>query len=91
MIEFASASELEKFIVNHEYLEPGDKLEGKILEIRPNGKALIDFGGFRALASIKFPIKVGETLAVTVESKGRQLKFRMEAAAAEPRIVDVKV
>ena len=91
MIEFGSASELEKFIINHEYLEPGDKLEGKILEIRTNGKALIDFGKFRALAEIKFPIKVGETLAVTVESKGRQLKFRIDVATAGTQMVDVKV
>jgi ribosomal protein S1 len=84
-VEFFVGSELEKFILNQEFLGPGDKLDGKIIEIRKDGKALIDFGAFRALAEIKFPIKTGETLRVIVEAKESQLKLRLDRS----RRVDV--
>jgi len=77
-VEFFVSSELEKFILNQELLGPGDKLDGKIIEIKKDGKALIDFGAFRALAEIKFPIKVGETLRVIVDAKVPQLKLRLD-------------
>ncbi len=77
-VEFFVSSELEKFILNHELLGPEDKLDGKIIEIKKDGKALIDFGTFRALAEIKFPIKPGETLRVIVDAKEPQLKLRLD-------------
>lgn len=77
-VEFFAGSELEKFILNQELMGPGDKLDGKIIEIKKDGKALIDFGAFRALAEIKFPIKAGETLRVIVEAKEPQLKLRLD-------------
>jgi len=89
LVEFDAGSELEKFILGHESLRPGDKLEGKILEIKNNGKVLISFGKFRVVADIKFPVKVGETLPVVVESKGTRLQFR--AADIHTSVLDVKV
>jgi ribosomal protein S1 len=86
-VEFFAGSELEKFILNHELLGPGDKLDGKIIEIKKDGKALIDFGAFRALAEIKFPIKTGETLRVIVDAKEPQLKLRLDNS----RWVDVNI
>lgn len=77
-LEFVVSSELERFIASHEFLKPGDKLEGKIIEIKKNGKALINFGKFRAVANIKFPFKAGETLPVTVDSKGPKLTLRLD-------------
>lgn len=75
--DFFASSELEKFILNHAILGPGDKLDGKIIEIKNNGKVLIDFGPFRALADIKFSIKPGETLRLIVDAKEPQLKLRL--------------
>jgi ribosomal protein S1 len=86
-VEFYVSSELEKFILNHGHLEPGTKLEGKIIEIKKDRKALIDFGAFRALADIKFPINIGETLRVIVDAKEPQLKLRLDNS----RQVDVNV
>lgn len=77
-VEFTVSSELEKFILSHEFLRPGDKLTGKVIDIKGNGKTLIDFVTFRALADIKFPVKVGESIPVVVDSKGSQLKFRLD-------------
>lgn len=77
-VDIFASSELEKFILNHELLGPGDKLDGKIIEIKKNGKALIDFGAFRALAEIKFSIKPGETLRLIVDAKEPQLKLRLD-------------
>lgn len=85
--EFDAGSEVEKFILSHESLRPGDKLEGKILEIKKNGKVLISFGKFRAIADIKFPIKVGQTINVVVESKDQQLKFRAVNPRPQPQPV----
>ena len=79
LVEFDASSELEKIILSHDSLRPGDKLEGKILEIKKNGKVLISFGKFRAVADITFPIKIGEVLPVIVESKEARLRFRVEA------------
>lgn len=89
LVEFDAGSELEKFILGHDSLRPGDKLEGKILEIKNNGKVLISFGKFRVVADIKFPVVVGETLPVVVESKGTRLQFR--AADIHASVLDVKV
>ncbi|MDQ1354193.1 MAG: hypothetical protein QG657_4502 [Acidobacteriota bacterium] len=77
-VDIFASSELEKFILNHELLGPGDKLDGKIIEIKKNGKVLIDFGAFRALAEIKFSIKPGETLRLIVDAKEPQLKLRLD-------------
>ncbi|HLP47266.1 MAG TPA: hypothetical protein VK469_15040 [Candidatus Kapabacteria bacterium] len=81
------SSELEKFILNHELLGPGDTLVGKIIAIKKDGKALIDFGTFRALAKIKFPINVGETIRVIVMAREPLLKLQLD----NPRWVDMNV
>jgi flagellar basal body-associated protein FliL len=78
LVEFVVSSELEKFMLSREFLKPGDKLEGKIIDIKRNGKALIDFGKFRAVAETKFPVKLGEALRVIVDSRGPRLTFRLD-------------
>lgn len=78
LLEFVVSSELEKFMLSREFLKPGDKLEGKIIDIKRNGKALIDFGKFRAVAETKFPVNVGEDLRVVVDSSGPRLTFRLD-------------
>ncbi len=71
-------SELERFIVNHSTLKTGDKLEGKVIQVKINGNLLIDFGKFRAVAETRFPFKEGDIIYVVVESKKPKLKLRLE-------------
>lgn len=72
------SSELEKFILSHDSLKPGDQLEGKVIQIKPNDKVLIHFGKFRAVAQATFPIKEGEIIRVKVVSKWPKLKLSLE-------------
>ena len=57
LVDSGVGSELERFILNHATLKPGDKLEGKVIEVKPSGRLLIHFGSFRALADAQFPIR----------------------------------
>jgi len=76
--ELNFGSELERFILSHATLKPGDKLEGKVIQIKPNGKLLIHFGKFRAVADSPFSIKEGEIIHVIVVAKRPKLKLRLE-------------
>ncbi len=78
LIELFLGSEIEKFLSNRKDLEVGDKLQGKVIEIKDDGKALIDFLKFRTVAKVKFPVKVGEKISVTVVEKGENLKFSLD-------------
>ncbi len=73
-------SELQKFIIYHSRLEPGDKLAGKVIEVRTDNRVLIDFGRFRALAEAPFALQAGDIIHVVVESRHPKLKLRLEAA-----------
>lgn len=73
-------SELQKFILYHSRLEPGDKLAGKVIEVRTDNRLLIDFGRFRALAEAPFALETGDIIHVVVESRLPKLKLRLEAA-----------
>jgi len=55
-------------------LEPGSTLKLKVIALN-GGRALIDFGNFRATADIKIPVTLGEELMVRVLEAGRQLKL----------------
>jgi hypothetical protein len=72
-------SELERFILSHAELKPGDKLEGKVIQVKPRNQVLIHFGKFRAVAEIAFPIKEGEIIHVVVISKRPKLQLRLES------------
>ncbi len=84
LVEVLISSELEKFLIQQFRVQNGDRLEGKVLEVRPEGKALVDFGRFRALAEVKFPVQAGETLRVRVEEKGQQLRLALEVPETLP-------
>jgi hypothetical protein len=71
-------SELEKFILHHAKLAPGDKLEGKVIEVRADGKALIDFRGFRALAETEITVERGDIIRVEVVARAPKLRLRLE-------------
>ncbi len=64
-------------------LRVGDKLVGRVLEIKNNGKALIDFGKFRALAKVQFPITEGDVINVKVLEKGMPLRLGLNNSGQE--------
>jgi len=72
-----SGSELERYIVHHTALKPGDKLEGKIIEVKPNGNLLIHFGEFRAIAEARFPMHEGDKIDVMVVTLKPKLKLKL--------------
>jgi len=55
-------------------LAPGSTLKLKIIALN-GGRALIDFGNFRATADIKIPVTLGQELMVRVLEACRQLKL----------------
>ena len=68
----------------------GSVLRGEVMEIRTNGKVLIDFGQARVLADVQFPIKVGSTIKVRVDSIGKRLQLAQLPQGSEPAIGSVK-
>ena len=76
--ESGVGSELERFILNHTALKPGDKLEGKVIQVKSPNRVLIHFGKFRAVAEIEFPLQQGEIINVVVVSKRPKLQLRLE-------------
>lgn len=73
-------SELERYIMNHDALKPGDKLDGKVIQVKINGKLLIDFGKFRAVAETRFLMKEGDEIKVVVIRKHPKLELRIETS-----------
>lgn len=71
-------SELERFILHYSQLQPGDKLEGKVIKARSDNRILIDFGSFRALADAQFEIREGQVINVVVIARSPKLKLRLE-------------
>ena len=56
-------------------LQAGSVLRGEVIEIKTNGKVLIDFGQARVLADVQFPMKVGTFIKVRVDSSGKRLQL----------------
>ena len=65
-------------------LRVGDRLVGRVLELKGSGKAFIDFGRFRAMADVGFPVRQGEVIHVRVMDKGAPL--RLGLCSPEPGI-----
>jgi len=63
-------------------LKVGDRLVGRVLEVKGRERAFIDFGRFRAMADVGFPVKDGEVIHVKVVNKGTPL--RLGLCAPEP-------
>lgn len=70
--------EMQKFLRSRDFLQTGEKLQGKVIDVKPNGNALIDFGKFRALANSEIPLHVGQSIPVSVLSKSPQLTLRLD-------------
>ena len=69
-IKAMCGSELQRSSLERNTLRVGDNLLGRVLEIKNSGKALIDFGRFRALAKTQFPVREGDVIDVKVLEKG---------------------
>lgn len=68
--------ELHQSVFNTSSFKPGSTLSLKVLELC-GGRALIDFGSFRATADVKVPVTLGEELLVRVQESGRLLKLSL--------------
>jgi len=62
--------------LNTSSFKPGSTHTLTVLEIS-GGRALIDFGNFRASADIRIPVTVGDELRVKVQESGKQLKLAL--------------
>jgi hypothetical protein len=60
-----------------EIVKPGDVFSLKIIDIKDNQRVLVDFGKFRAIAEIKFPVKIGAELLAKVTDTDGQLRLQL--------------
>ena len=67
----------ERALRNRADLRVGDRLIGRVLDIKGIGRAYMDFGTFRASALVEFPIKKGDVVHVKVIEKGSPLRLSL--------------
>ncbi|MGD2187196.1 MAG: hypothetical protein PVI71_13785 [Desulfobacterales bacterium] len=60
-----------------EIVKPGDAFNLKIVDIKDDQRVLVDFGKFRALAEVKFPVKPGAEMLVKVTDTDGQLRLQL--------------
>jgi hypothetical protein len=58
-------------------IKPGDVFDIKIIEVKDDQRALVDFGKFRALAKIQFPVKAGADFVARVTDTDGQLRLQV--------------
>ena len=58
-------------------IKPGDVFDIKIIEVKDDRRALVDFGKFRALAKIQFPVKAGADFVAKVTNTAGQLRLQV--------------
>lgn len=73
-----SRQELEKLSREHIELKVGDRLKGKVQQVRDDGKAVVDFGKFQSTLELKVPVQKGDVISVVVAEKGKQIKLKLE-------------
>jgi hypothetical protein len=84
-IRVALSAGLEKlFLDAWPQLKPGDGLTLTVLSVRDDQRALVDFGRFRALAEVAFPVTPGEVLAVRVIDTRGPLHLAVVRAGEQP-------
>jgi len=67
-----------------EIIKPGDVFNIKVVEAKDDQRALVDFGKFRALAKIQFPVKAGTEILAKVTDTAGQL--RLQVIDPDPRV-----
>ena len=65
-------------------LQAGDRLGGRILDVRADGQARIDFGRFRATADLPLPVQTGDHIVVRVARLGNPLALLLESPISVP-------
>jgi hypothetical protein len=73
----------EKLFVEEMPLRVGDLLRLRVIDVREDNRALVDFGKFRALAEVGFPVTVGDELTVKVIDTQGQLRLALVPEGAE--------
>ena len=58
-------------------IKPGDVFNIKIIEVRDDQRALVDFGKFRALAKVEFPVKADADILAKVTDTDGQLRLQV--------------
>ena len=62
-------------------LQPGDRLNGRVLKVESDGRVLMDLGGRQALARIGFSVQSGQTLPLQVVENGSLLHLQIDPSA----------
>ncbi|MBW2467669.1 MAG: hypothetical protein JRE62_00140, partial [Deltaproteobacteria bacterium] len=58
-------------------IKPGDVFDIKIIEVKDDQRALVDFGKFRALAKVQFPVRAGADFVAKVTDTAGQLRLQV--------------
>lgn len=64
----------------------GDRFQVRVLEVRADGKALVDCGRFRAVAEVTFPVTAGEELSVRVIDTRGTLRLEAVRPSSAPGV-----
>ena len=72
-------------------IKPGDVFDIKIIEVKDDQRALADFGKFRALAKIQFPVKAGSDFVARVTDTAGQLRLQVIDPATRSTGADMAV
>ncbi len=69
--------EIRRFFSSQDIINIGDELTGKIVDFKSDGRVLVDFGKFRALAEVSFPVSKSQVIHVKVAEIGEQIKLSL--------------
>ena len=83
LIRIALNAGAEKLFLGEMHLRAGDMLRLKVIEVREDNRAIVDFGKFRALAEVAFPVSTGDELTVKVIDTKGQLRLTLVPARAD--------
>ena len=83
LIRIALNAGAERSFLEEMPLRAGDLLRLKVIDVREDNRALVDFGKFRALAEVAFPVSAGDELTVKVIDTKGQLRLTLVPAGAE--------
>ena len=73
----------EKLFRDEMPLRVGDLLRLRVIDVREDNCALVDFGKFRALAEVGFPVSAGDELTVKVVDTQGQLRLTLVPEGAK--------
>jgi hypothetical protein len=83
LIRIALNAGAEKLFLEEMPLRAGDVLRLKVIDVREGHRALVDFGKFRALAEVTFPVSAGDDLTVKVVDTQGQWRLALVPTGAE--------